>query len=165
MRPKGNNIALLQGQIVEVQKKREQVTADYEISPSNAVASVLMKMEAKEKELLGKLETEKAATIGATPINDAYSEFLKTLHADWTNIETRLRLRELIRTIVEKLVVDVDAKSYQIFLKNGAKPIKIECFPAGCRIDGVEYVLTTTLEGPLKPKAITGPRKAKAVAA
>lgn len=161
--PQADNTTILRGQLAEVRKQLEKVQADYEMSltngePSNRIASVIFKFEAKEKELLDRIEQEKTRSIGTTPVKDAYSDFLKTIHQDWTNKENRLKLRELIRVMVDRMTIDVNLKTYDLYVKGQPKPIHVECDKQGCRIDGVEYIFTSQLNARIHNYA---PRKAR----
>jgi hypothetical protein len=152
--PNSDKAKILQGQLVEVEKKLERVTADYNLHPeSPGITSALVKTEEQKKELLAKLEGEKTLTIGTTPINAAYREFLASVHHDWNNRETRLKLRELIRSMVESISMDIPTRSYEIHWKNGSPTTKVECFKNACRIDGKEYVFTSSLDNG-KPKPV-----------
>jgi hypothetical protein len=64
---------------------------------------------------------------------------------DWDNPDFRIRLREFIRQVVNKLVIDIPSKSYVIHYNNG-KTSKVECFRKAYRIDGKEYITAKGLK-------------------
>ena len=132
-----NQVEMIQGKIVETHSRLERYTADYEKSPSDMLAGLMTKTENEEKTLRQEMEQAKTATIGSSPLQDTRNELLAILYKGWYDVEVRLKLRELIRAVVEKIIIDGPNRSYTIYWRNKDKPTVVEVFSKAYKIDGM----------------------------
>jgi hypothetical protein len=134
-----NDSEMLKGQLAEARTKLGEYTADYEAAPSKTLAGMMLKQETEIERLSGHLERATTIAIGTQPLYEAKKELLGCLYKDWSNQDTRLKVRELIRTMVDKLEVDTKAKWYVIHWKGTNKQTRVEVFRKGYKIDGHQY--------------------------
>jgi hypothetical protein len=65
------------------------------------------------------------------------NQLLNILYKGWTNTEVRLKLRELIRAVVSKIVVNGAKQCYDVYWKNGAPMTHVEVMKKAFKIDGL----------------------------
>jgi hypothetical protein len=134
-----NNTEVLKGKLAEINASILQYTADYKETKTRAALTLIAEAEQESERLTQEIESATAIEVGSIGIDEAKAELVNTLHKDFTNRDTRLQLRELIRAVVERIVVNIKEKSYVVHWKGKAKPNHVECFRKGFRIDGVLY--------------------------
>jgi DNA invertase Pin-like site-specific DNA recombinase len=133
----GSMVETLKGKIADTQTHLERYGADYVKSPSDLLAGLINKTEIKVKELNRELEQATTINIGTSPMADTRDELLAILYKGWNDVDVRLKLRELIRAVVEKIIVNGPDKSYTIHWKNKDKPTLVEIFRKAYKIDGI----------------------------
>lgn len=133
----GNILETLKGKIADTENRLKRYTKDYENSPSDMLANLMTKTEIKEKALRQELEQTTAIKVGTNPLQDIRNEFLNILYKGWYDIDVRLKLRELIRAVVEKMVINGPDRCYTLFWKNKAKPTQVEIFRKAYKIDKI----------------------------
>ena len=143
-----NDSEMLKGQLAEARALLGKYTAVNTEVPTKAGAIMIKKQEDEETRLLADLERATTVEIGWTPISEAKQELMELMYRDWNATDTRLRARELIRTLVDKIVVDIAKQSYKIHWKGYAKPTEVELVKRGIKrgakltgytIDGIFY--------------------------
>jgi len=130
------DVEMLKGQLAEANALLSQYTADYTETPTKAGLKLIAAQEETEERLTAQLERATAIDVGSTPLSEAKAELLGLLYKDWTGEEIRLLARQLIRTLVEKVVVDIKQQSYVIHWRGKAKPTKVELVKRGYRLTG-----------------------------
>ena len=135
----GNNSQVLAGKIAESKVKLEKYTALMEQNPSDTLAGLMQKQETEQKRLMGEMETASVVEFGSTPFREAEHELRKMFYEDWTKREVRLKIRELIRTMVSEIIVDLKAETYDVFWEGFPKPTHVELLRKAFRIDGKSF--------------------------
>jgi hypothetical protein len=133
----GSTLETLKGKIADTNTRLEHYATDYEKSPSDMLAGLMTKTEAKEKELRKELETATTAQVGTSPLADTRNELLNILYKGWYDVDVRLKLRELIRAVVDKIVINGPDKCYTIHWKNKDKPTVVQILRKAYKIDGM----------------------------
>ena len=128
-----NDSEMLKGQLAETQALLGKYTAVNVEVPTKAGAIMIKKQEDEETRLLADLERATTIELGSTPMSEAKQELMGLMYRDWSATDTRLRARELIRTLVEKIVVDIAKQSYKIHWKGFAKPTEVELVKRGVK--------------------------------
>jgi hypothetical protein len=132
-----NEVEVIQGKVTETHTRLERYTADYEKQPSNALLNLMAKTETEEKNLRQEMEQAKTAKVGTSPLQDTRNELLAILYKGWYDTEVRLKLRELIRAVVEKIIINGIERTYTVYWKNGDKPTTVQVFNRAYKIDGL----------------------------
>jgi hypothetical protein len=138
---------MLKGQLVEARALLGKYTAVNTEVPTKAGAIMIQKQEAEEARLQAELESATMLEATSTPISDARKALLTLMYSDWNAKDTRLKAREIIRSMVEKMVFDLVGHSYVIHWKKISKPTRIEIVKRGGKgsklkgytIDGTFY--------------------------
>ncbi|MFO1497909.1 MAG: hypothetical protein U1G07_05860 [Verrucomicrobiota bacterium] len=131
---------VLQGKLTELQRNIESYTVDYQESPSKALAGLLSKLETQQEALVKEMEEEKAIQLGSTEIEMVIQRFGNSFSEEWQknkdSSEFRFKVRELIRSVIEKIVVNAKERFYTIYFKNKElEPVKVEYLRKACIID------------------------------
>jgi len=129
-----NNIDELKGKISVLDKKIETITVNYTESPSSLLAKVLSKCELDRQQLTIELEQELTTVNSFTPYKenmDDLDTFLNECAGKLGQTEYRKELREKVRVVVEKIIVDSDAGNYHIHFRGGDKPITVHLLQGG----------------------------------
>src|ERR1039458_1864693 len=139
--PEGKDTETLKGQLAETRQLLGRYTADYEEAqkqglPAKPLFALMNKTEAEEETLLAELESATTIELGTTPLSEAKKELMALMYKDWSVEDTRLRARELIRTLVEKIVVHGRSQSYVIHWKGPAKQTHVILMKKGWRLAG-----------------------------
>jgi hypothetical protein len=133
----GNEVEVIQGKMIDTHSRLERYTADYEKQPSDVLLNLMAKTENEEKTQRQEMEQAKTAKVGTSPITDTRNELLAILYKGWYSVDVRLKLRELIRAVVEKIIIDGPNRSYVIHWRNKDKPTSVELFKKAYKIDGL----------------------------
>lgn len=133
----------LEGRLAEIASRIRQAEADYEKSPSTPLARTLAKMEAQESALKKELEDATISERGTVGKTDALEDFYNLyFDDDWKSPETRLKIQECVRNLIDHIVVDVAGRAYTVHFKGGKKWITVTDLKAEeCRVDGVWVIL------------------------
>jgi hypothetical protein len=94
---------------------------------------------ADEKELLKQIEAAKIEVYGNTPVAEALVDYKTNYEQKWNDPEARLQIREVLRSIVDKITIDIENKSYKVFLKGATKPVSVQLLKGGFDIDGLTF--------------------------
>ena len=127
----------LKGKVVDVNSRLERYTADYEKAPSDTLLNLMAKTEQQKNHLVSELEQTKSAVVMADGYGDMKNQLLSILYKGWTDTEVRLKLRELIRAVVSKIVVNGAKQCYDVYWKNGAPVTHVEVMRKAFKIDGL----------------------------
>ena len=109
--------------------------------PSQSLIKSLKDVEALGREISIELDKEQAILRSASPTMAMISEFNKSnFISKWNDPEERLKIREILRCIIEKVVVNKVEKSYEVFF-NGevSSPIKVEVGKKDYTINGTKF--------------------------
>jgi hypothetical protein len=160
-----DQLALLKGKLDETRKKLAQYAKDYGDAPSNTLAGLMAKTEAQEKSIMGDIENTMTFELGSTPSGEAYQTLLDLVtpkeegsnEPDWENEETRMKIRECVRALVDRIVVNIKERSYDVFLRHGGKdvPLHVQMYRNGFRVDDKFTYYANPIGGytiPLDPK-------------
>ena len=142
--PVSNNMEVLKGKLADTRKKLEKFTSDYEKQPSNSLLGLMAKTETEEKNILREIEQEVTVNIGTSSVSDSLKELhmaaIENIVENLENPEFRIKLRDLIRSVFSKIVINIKDKSYDVYYRNNLKPIHVQCFKNACIIDGERFV-------------------------
>ena len=142
-------IPILKGKIVEAEKRLVRYADDYEKVQSDTLLNLMAKTEAEIKTLRQDIESQITIEIGTTPAGEMYSDLIDLMQPkadgdtaeDWNKPETRVKIRDCIRSLVAKIVVDIASKSYDVFFRASMdKPVHVQCYKEGFRIDGGNFM-------------------------
>jgi hypothetical protein len=69
-------------------------------------------------------------------LNEAKKELMALMYRDWSAEDTRMKARELIRSLVERITVDIPHQSYLIKWRVREKPTAVELVKRGYKLTG-----------------------------
>jgi hypothetical protein len=142
-----SKLAELQGKLAVISSRLSQMEADYAEAPSTPLAKMMAKLEAEETAAKKELEAETIAERGTVSGHDALGDFLLLYSTDWDTPETRLKMQECYRDMIDRITIDIPDKWFAIQFKGGKDQIKISDLTTdGCKINGVQYLLLRGLE-------------------
>jgi DNA invertase Pin-like site-specific DNA recombinase len=104
---------IIRGKLTELDATIERVTDAIVKTDSEALVTRLAKLELDKKQLERDYETAKAENFGRTDVRDDYRELLLNLNTSLDDSEFRLRLRNLMRRHLSKIVMHSD--SYKVY--------------------------------------------------
>ena len=140
---------IIKGELITLEKKLATISNDYSENPSSVLAGIISKTEAKINELKIQLDNELAIESQYAPFNDAMSDAFEELKANefMTRFETdssyRIHIREVLRTIIEKIEVESNTGVYYINFKGGKTPLKVTLHKkGGFAVNGNTYTHT-----------------------
>src|SRR6185437_5752431 len=90
------------------------------------VTARLKALDAQEKQLMQEIELEKGKTAITKPTATSWAEFRKLVPAKIDDPAFRSKLKTGLRAITEKIVVKLTEKTFEIFLRDYAHPVKAE---------------------------------------
>lgn len=128
----------LKGELVECRGKLTQYVADYTDTPSKTLGQLIAKEEAKETDILRQIENYAVVNVGQLSLAEAYARFREEQSQNWNVPEYRLKLREMIRAVVNKIIVVAKENRYEIHYRNGRK-VNVEILKSCYRVDGQEH--------------------------
>jgi hypothetical protein len=134
--PEGNDMEMLKGQLVEARALLGKYTAINTEVPTKAGAIMIQKQEQEEERLTAEIENATTVEIGSTPLNEAKKELMALMYRDWSAEDTRMKARELIRSLVERITVDIPHQSYLIKWRVREKPTAVELVKRGYKLTG-----------------------------
>jgi DNA invertase Pin-like site-specific DNA recombinase len=134
---------VLKGKLKECKNKQERLTPLIvnDPTPSENLIKSLKEEESEERRLLREIDIEEAVIRSATPVLSILSNYKQFFEDKWNAPESKLQIRECIRAMIKKIVVDKKNKSYKvIFNGNDVKPINVALLKDGCNINGLEII-------------------------
>ncbi len=119
----------LQGQLTDIEKQADKITRliDHDDEPPQRLLARLKELETKENELRNNLDEETAKAKSQVPALAAYTELAGKLE-DFD----RAQLKQGLRDIVDRIVVDPSDQSYEVFFKGTAQPVFVKL--------GIEFI-------------------------
>ncbi len=138
-----NKVGFIQGKISTTKKRIEQVTKDYEETPSKVLAGILSKAEVEILELEKELTKELAVQSAYTPFNGSFDNVIVDFVGDYFDNdekEFKQQFREQLRNLVDHITIDLRTESYEVYFKNASKPLKVTLTRKNGKIDGYESV-------------------------
>ena len=125
------------GRLNDARARLEKYNLLLEKTPSDSLAEIVAKTEKEVKQLVSELERVKMTTIGTTETGEAYEQWNELVKDGWNKPETRFQIREVIRSLVDSISVDLKGKSYDVFFKaNPDKPVHVKLWKEGFRVEG-----------------------------
>jgi DNA invertase Pin-like site-specific DNA recombinase len=97
-------------------------------SPSKRIMDRLKQLEAREMELTNKIESEEGKTRASTPVKLAYEQTRRLLLQRIEGELDRPYLRELLRQVVNRVVVKLGQGEYFVYLKDVEKSFGVQIF-------------------------------------
>ncbi len=95
-------------------------------NPSENLLRNLKELEVEDRRLSKLIGIEEAIIKSETPTLNILKDYnLKQMDKDWEQEESRLKLREIIRSVCEKIVCDCVNKTYTVYFKN-CEPIEVK---------------------------------------
>jgi DNA invertase Pin-like site-specific DNA recombinase len=130
-----DKLEILRGKLAEVQKRGEKYLRliDNEDNPTKAILHRLQAAEAEESALQAEIEQEEAKTKAQGSPQAAYKALRGSLSVATVTITDRGRMRELLRGVLEKVIVNTTEKELVMYLKGGRKPIGVKLFATHVR--------------------------------
>ena len=125
----------LKGQLNDIQKKITRLTnlITNDDQPSDSLVNNLKALERDERTKQREIDIEEAVIRSATPTANILRDYTnKALKDKWKDPIARLQIREIIRQIVERVVVDRAKKSYIVYFKNSTKPVRVKLLKDRC---------------------------------
>lgn len=141
-KPVPSNIPNLETALDTCRKKRKRLydaLQDLSVEPPADIKEVIAKLTLEERQLLKDVEVETARLKGSTPVSEAMKNYKKTLADKWDQPEYRYQIREFLREIVESIIVDTAAKTYEVQFKGFRHPIKVKLNYHDCEINGIKF--------------------------
>ena len=92
----------------------------------------------EEEDILHRIEIETHRLAKPVDVEAEVKEYQKKWKEGWNIPEIRVRIRELCRHIIEKMVIDVKEKTCQVWIKNASDPIDVKMLEDKCIISGDE---------------------------
>jgi len=128
-----SRLSLLQAELADVQRQCEKYfrLIEGDENPSKRVVENLKMLEAKEVQLQAEVEAEEIKRKGEMPVKEAYERFQSDLAEHARKPEYRMRIREALREVVEKVTVlgSTPCKQYQVHLRSASMPITVSLHP------------------------------------
>jgi hypothetical protein len=93
----------------------------------------------EEENILRKIEIETLRHAKPVDTEAEVKAYQKNWCEGWNIPEIRVRIRELCRHIIDKMVVDVKAKTCQVWVKNMSEPIDVQMLEDKCIINGLQF--------------------------
>ena len=131
-----NDAELLKRKLTETRQSLHQYTEDYKDTPTKTGLKLIGEAEQEEERLLAAIESATALDIGTAPLNETKKELMALMYKDWSQEDTRMKARELIRGLVEKIVVNIKSQSYTVKWKAREKPTEVELVKRGHKLGG-----------------------------
>jgi DNA invertase Pin-like site-specific DNA recombinase len=118
----------LEGKLMSVHKLQEKFLRAFEGDDDEpqVVTARLKALDAQEKQLMQEIELEKGRAAITKPTATSWAEFRKLVPAKIDDPAFRSKLKTGLRAITEKIVVKLTEKTFEIFLRDYAHPVKAE---------------------------------------
>lgn len=123
----------LKGKLMEMDKqakKIERLIIDDDNPPRTLVAR-LKQIELQQRELGEQVEIESAKVNSSTPPLVSYETFRDEFAQRMGQTEFRSWVRQLIRDMTEKIVVELGSNRYWVHFKGAKRPIEVQLHPMG----------------------------------
>ena len=118
----------LRGKLMSVEKQAKKIMGmidDYD-DPPRRLVDHLRSLQSEEDRLREQVELEKARTLATTPLAMSWAEFRGLVPAKIDEPDFRSKLKNAIRAVLERVVVELGTKTYEIFLHGYGSPIRAE---------------------------------------
>ena len=126
-----SHLDALKGELADVQKQSEKILKliDGEDNPPKSLLARLKYAETREAELQAQIEAENAKSKSATPTLNSYEQLRKELPVPVLQID-RARVRELLRDLIDRIVIKLGEDEYAVHFKGGHAPFGVKIFAA-----------------------------------
>ena len=137
----GDPTAIFRGKLNEAKARLAKYEVLMEKDPSDTLNKLMKKAEDEQKDLLKQIDSVKTIDAGTTATGQAYDEWTKLSKQEWS-IETRYKIKDIIRMLVSHIGMDIRNKSYDVFFKsNPDQPVHVQLLKSGFRV-GLPIPLT-----------------------
>jgi DNA invertase Pin-like site-specific DNA recombinase len=121
-----SRLEALKGELHEINEQANKIMGLImdDPHPPRRLREKLDELETKERILTEQIEVEEAKTRTRTPTDQAYARLTVEFSADLST-ENRGKLRTALRSIVNKIVVDLEHGSYAVLLHSARMPIDV----------------------------------------
>jgi hypothetical protein len=85
------------------------------------------------------IRVKEAVVRGNTPVLNCLQNYTEYFSDKWNDVNARITIRELIRNMVDKIVVDKDTKSYLVYFKGGEEAVEVKLGKEKYTINGLEF--------------------------
>jgi DNA invertase Pin-like site-specific DNA recombinase len=123
------------GKLAQIQKEAEKILRmiDGDDNPSRRLADRLKSLEIEETWLQREIEAGEAKVQTQTPAAQVYEALRREFPVPVLEIKDRARLRELLRGLIEKIVVKLGENEFAVYFKGGRAPYGVKIFAASVK--------------------------------
>ena len=108
-------------------------------TPPNDLPLQLQNSQKEEDTITREIDKEKARLLGTQPVKEAMETYKEKYAKQWNDLDARVRIRELIRSIVKKIEIDGMNRAFKVWFCNVVNPIEIQLKYHNFTINGVEF--------------------------
>jgi hypothetical protein len=126
-----NQCAIQRQRLYDIIKRLEEPPLDIHTQIQQSVK--------EEKDILAEIDKENARLLGSQPVKEALQTYREKFATKCNDPENRMQIREILRTIIEKLIIDTKQKTYNVWFKNVETPIEVRLNKDGCEINGMQF--------------------------
>ncbi len=121
-----DNSEVIRGKIVEIEKTIERVSSAIVETDSQSLVQRLKLLEIERKQLEVNYQNEKSTVAATVDAELNVGVIIASLHTHMKDNEYRLKLRNVIRRNIEKIIVK--ANSYKVVFKNESKQVEVKLY-------------------------------------
>lgn len=143
-------------QLEEIDRKKKRLTTiitDSVNEPPASLVDNLKQLEIDERQLKKDIAQEEAIIRGSQPVISALEDYNTYLKDKWGDANGRLQVRDIIQTMIEKIVLDKKTKTAKVYFKEASEPINITIMKNGWKIEDMVFA-----NAPSKVMSITLPK-------
>lgn len=132
----------LNGRLIEIQKKEKNLAEAIAENKSNVLLEKLREVEKEDRLIQRQIATEEATIRASQPITNLVEDYRTKYQDKWDDPNSRLQIRELLRELIEKVVVDAEKQRCTVhFLNNACNPVTIDLIDkTKYSINGMEFL-------------------------
>lgn len=94
-------------------------------TPPSDLSVQLQRTQQEEDAIVRDIDKEKARLLGTQPIKDALETYHTRLIKHFDDPNYRIQIREVLRSIVDKIIVDGESRSFKVYFRNVENPIEV----------------------------------------
>ena len=135
-----SKVPYLESRIKELQKQQRRLTEQSvdESLPTNILKEKLRELKIEEDACVNDIENENTRLfLNKVSTNEVMKEYTELYANGWNDNDKRLRIRDLLKTIIEELVVDINNHSYSVKFKDVRNPIDVKLDSKTFTINGI----------------------------
>lgn len=108
-------------------------------NPPKDLPLQLQNSQREEDAIVREIDKEKARLLGTRPVKEAMETYREKFSKHFDDLESRVQIRELIRSIVEKIEMDGNNRSFKVWFRNVSNPIEVNLKYHDFTINGVGF--------------------------